>query len=74
MLKTFKDDMEVDGVKPDPLFRQEGNLFLVDENGVETARQGLSLQQSMDCPVEWLSSQDAMQRFPLYQLASYNFV
>lgn len=70
VLKTFKDDMEVDGVKPDPLFRQEGNLFLVDENGVETARQGLSLQQSMDCPVEWLSSQDAMQRFPLYQLAS----
>jgi len=70
VLKTFKVEMEVDGEKPDPMFRQEGNLFLVDENGVETARQGLALQQSMNCPVEWLSVQDAMQRFPLYHLDS----
>ena len=68
VLKSFKNDMEVDGEKADPMFRQEGNLFLVDESGVETAKQGLALQQSMDCPVEWLSAQDAMERFPLYQL------
>ncbi len=70
VLKTFKNDMEVAGIKPDPLFRQEGNLFLVDENGVETAKQGLYLQQSMDCPVEWLSAEDVMERFPLYHLES----
>ncbi|GAB4421939.1 MAG: FAD-binding oxidoreductase [Anaerolineales bacterium] len=68
VLKTFKDDMEVNGEKPDPMFRQEGNLFLVDQNGLETAKQGLALQQSLGCPVEWLSAQEAMQRFPLYQL------
>jgi glycine/D-amino acid oxidase-like deaminating enzyme len=70
VLKTFKNDMEVDGVKPDPMFRQEGNLFLVDETGVGTAKQGLALQQSMGCPVEWLSARDAMHRFPLYHLGS----
>lgn len=70
VLKSFKDEMEVDGEKPDPMFRQEGNLFLVDDNGVETASQGLALQQSMGCPVEWLSVQEAMERFPLYQLAN----
>jgi len=70
VLKTFKNEMEVDGEKPDPIFRQEGNLFLVDEIGVDTAQQGLALQQSMGCPVEWLSAQDAMARFPLYQIDS----
>ena len=70
VLKTFKEDMEVDGDRPDPMFRQEGNLFLVDDTGVETARQGLALQQSMGCPVEWLTPGDAMDRFPLYQLGS----
>lgn len=68
VLKTFAEDMEVDGVKPDIAFRQQGNLFLADEAGKESALKGLETQQSLGCPVEWLTPEDIKQRFPIYEV------
>ena len=76
VLATFADDMAVDDVKPDPAFRQQGNLFLADEAGKEPALMGLQTQQSLGCPVEWLDPSGINERFPLYkfdQLAGGTF-
>jgi FAD-dependent oxidoreductase domain-containing protein 1 len=66
VMATFAEDMEVGGVRPDAAFHQQGNLFLVDEAGRQEALQGLALQQSLGCQVEWLSSAQIEQRFPLF--------
>jgi hypothetical protein len=50
VLKTFSEDMAVGDRRPDPAFRQEGNLFTFDPDGMETALAGLALQQEMGCP------------------------
>ena len=68
VLETFADDMAVGGVKPDVAFRQQGNLFLTDEAGKEASLKGLSTQQSLGCPVEWLAPAQIKERFPLYEV------
>ncbi len=68
VLETFADDMEIDGVKPDVAFRQQGNLFLADEAGKESALKGLETQQSLGCPVEWLAPDQIKERFPLIEV------
>ena len=76
VLKTFAEDMAVNGVKPDIAFRQQGNLFLADEAGKEAALDGLATQQSLGCPVEWLDPQEIKERFPIFdvdQLAGGTF-
>jgi glycine/D-amino acid oxidase-like deaminating enzyme len=67
VLGAFADDMAVGGVKPDVAFRQQGNLFLADEAGKEAALKGLATQQSLGCPVEWLTPAGIKERFPLYE-------
>jgi len=67
-LETFAEDMEVDGVRPDVAFRQQGNLFLADEAGKEASLKGLKIQQSLGCPVEWLDPSQVKERFPLYEV------
>lgn len=68
VLETFADDMAVGGVKPDVAFRQQGNLFLTDEAGKESALKGLATQQSLGCPVEWYTPARIKERFPLYEV------
>jgi len=68
VLKTFADDMAVDGVKPDIAFRQQGNLFLADQAGKEASLQGVATQQSLGCPVEWLTPEEIKERFPLFDV------
>jgi len=65
VLETFAEDMAVDGDQPDIAFRRQGNLYLVDEGGRPEAEQGLVLQQSLGCQVEWLAPADITQRYPL---------
>jgi FAD-dependent oxidoreductase domain-containing protein 1 len=67
VLETFADDMEVEGIKPDIVFRQQGNLFLANKTGKEAALRGLATQQSLGCPVEWLTPAEITQRFPIYE-------
>lgn len=65
-LKTFAEDMAVGDWRPEIDFRQEGNLFLVDEEHVENAKAGLALQQRLKCEVEWLEPAEIKSRFPLF--------
>ena len=68
VLETFAEDMAVDGDKPDVAFRQQGNLFLVDEAGKDGALKGLQTQQDLGCPVEWLTPTQIKERFPLFEV------
>ncbi len=69
VLKNFADEMAVGDDKPDVAFRRQGNLFIVDEGGREEAQEGMRLQQSLDCQVEWLAPAQVKSLYPLYDLA-----
>ena len=58
VLARFAEEMEVDGEKPDPAFRQQGNLFVLDEASREDAYEGWLLQTSLDSIVYWLTPED----------------
>lgn len=68
VLKTFGEDMAVGGVKPAVVFRQQGNLFVADEAGKEAALNGVATQQSLGCPVEWLTPAVIHERFPIFEV------
>ena len=68
VLETFAADMAVDGVKANVTFRQQGNLFMADAAGKDAALKGLATQQSLGCPVEWLSPTQIKKRFPLFEV------
>jgi glycine/D-amino acid oxidase-like deaminating enzyme len=65
-LKSFSEDMAVGDWRPEVDFRQQGNLFLADEESVENAKAGLTLQQSLNCEVSWLEPGEIKARFPLF--------
>jgi FAD-dependent oxidoreductase domain-containing protein 1 len=64
-VERFAEEMAVDDSRPDVAFRRQGNLFLVDETGLEEARRGFALQRSLGCQVEWLTPGEIEQRYPL---------
>lgn len=77
MLEQFAEEMAVDGQQPpDVAFRRQGDLFLFDEQGRDSARAGYEQQVALDCAVEWLTPEDIEERFPLIdvrQLAGGTF-
>ena len=68
VLQTFAEEMEVDGERPDPAFRQQGNLFIIDEDSREGALEGLNVQKNLGCPVEWLTPEQVQEIYPLFNL------
>jgi len=70
-LKTFSEDMAVGDWQPHVDFRQQGNLFLVDEANKANAKAGLVLQQRLHCEVSWLESAEIKARFPLYDETTF---
>ena len=68
VLKSFPEEMEVDGEKPDVAFRQQGNLFVLDEASKDESHEGMLLQRSLGCEVEWLTPEGVQKYFPLYNL------
>jgi len=68
VLKSFPEEMEVDGVRPDPAFRQQGNLFVLDEASRDETYEGYLLQKSIGCEVHWLKPDEVQQHFPIYNL------
>lgn len=68
VLKHFADEMEADGIRPDPAFRQQGNLFVLDEASREESYDGWVLQSSLDAIVYWLTPEDVRREYPLYNL------
>ena len=71
VFESFEDDMMVDGEKPAISYRREGNLFLFDEHGQDAAREAFDLQKSLDCPIEWWSTDRIRERYPLYDPMGY---
>ena len=72
VLERFGDEMAVGDFRPDVGMKKQGNLFFVDEDSQEAARQGLELQRSLGCNVEWLDMHAVTERWPV--LASDRFV
>lgn len=68
VMQRFADEFEVDGVKPDAAFRQQGNLFVLDENSKDEAYEGYLLQKSLGCDVEWLTPEEVGRYYPFYNL------
>ncbi len=71
VLETFAEEFEVDGWRPDPAHRRQGNLFLAGPDGEEVARRGVAVQQSLGAEVEWLSAAEIGERFPAYRGDGY---
>lgn len=67
LIATLGEELAVGTWKPDPAPRFQGNLFLTDEAGEAAARQGLELQQSLGCEVEWLDADVIASRWPAYR-------
>ena len=67
-LARFSEEMEVDGQKPDAAFRQQGNLFVLDEASLEESYEGMLLQQSLGCEVHWLMPEEVQACYPIYNL------
>lgn len=63
-LENFSETMAVGDYLPDPLMRQQGNLFLVDTAGREEAESGLAVQQQLGCDSVWLDVDEIAARFP----------
>lgn len=68
VLKNFGETMRVADERPDPAFRQQGNLFILDEASREEAYTGLLLQQHLGCTVEWLTPDQVQQQYSIYNL------
>ena len=68
VLRRFAEELAVDGDRPDPAFRQQGNLFVLDEASKDESHEGFLLQQSLGCEVQWLTPEEVRGYYPLYNL------
>lgn len=66
VLENFGEEMAVGDLRPDIAFRREGNLFLVDDSGLQAAEAAIHLQKSIGCRVEWWTPGKIKQNYPLY--------
>ncbi|MGA8179005.1 MAG: FAD-binding oxidoreductase [Desulfobacterales bacterium] len=66
VLENFEEEMAVGDHRPNITFRREGNLFLVDDSGMQTAEAAVSLQKRLGCRVEWWTPDIIKQNYPLY--------
>jgi FAD-dependent oxidoreductase domain-containing protein 1 len=66
VLENFGEEMAVGDNRPNISFRREGNLFLVDDSGMQTAEAAISLQKSLGCRVAWWTPKDIKENYPLY--------
>ncbi len=67
VLARFADELAVGDDRPDPGFRQQGNLFVIDQSSHDETRAGLALQQSLGGQVEWLEPEQVRAAYPLYE-------
>lgn len=66
VLSTFAEEFATKEHTPVINFRQQGNLYLVSEAGREFAQQGVALQKSLGCEIEWLEPDQIRDLYPLY--------
>ena len=70
MLERFDEEMTVGENVPNVAFRREGNLFLVERERMQPAKQALALQQRLGCKVEWWTTDRIQEVYPLYEPGS----
>ena len=70
VLERFAEEMAVGENVPDVAFRREGNLFLVEPERMQAAKEALALQQRLGCKVEWWTTDRIRQVYPLYEPGS----
>ena len=67
MLARFSEEMAVEGQAPiNTNFRQQGNIFVMDEKGEAYARTGMAKQKELGCEIEWLTPQQIQEVYPLF--------
>lgn len=64
VLRTFDEEMETSGFRPEVAARHQGNLFLADQESKMDAIAGVALQTRLGCEVEWLEPEQLAERFP----------
>lgn len=70
-LERFEEDMGVGDRKPRIGFKQEGNLFVVDEKGRESATSAMQMQKDLGCDIQWQNADEIATRYPLYNMRRY---
>ena len=68
VLENFEDEMEVNGVKPNIVYKREGNLVILDEQAEPSARQAYEMQKELGCAIEWWSPEKIKETYPLYNM------
>jgi glycine/D-amino acid oxidase-like deaminating enzyme len=66
VLSTFAEQMTVNGTAPEVSFRQQGNLFIIDEASREESARGLATQKILGAQVEWLTPAQVQAVYPLF--------
>jgi FAD-dependent oxidoreductase domain-containing protein 1 len=62
----FEEDMAVEGEKPAIDYRRAGYLFLIHGPGKAAAVNGMDLQRSVGCQVDWWTPERIKKEFPLF--------
>ena len=70
-LERYEDEMTVGDRKPHIAYRREGNLFVVDEAGIESAKAAIQLQKDLGCQIFWQNPDEIKTQYPLYSLKGY---
>jgi len=71
ILGRFEEDMGVGDRHPRIGFKREGNLFVVDEKGLESATSAMQMQKDLGCDIQWRSPEELATQYPLYNLNGY---
>ena len=70
-LERFEEDMGVGDRKPRIGFKREGNLFVVDEKGLESATSAIQMQKALGCEIQWQNADEIATSYPLYNMKGY---
>ena len=71
ILERFETDMAVGDKKPRISYKREGNLFVVDEQGVAPAQSAIQLQKDLGCDIVWQPPEEIEAHYPLYSMKKY---
>ena len=70
-LERFEQDMVAGDRTPRIGFKREGNLFVVDAQGLESAKSAIQLQKDLGCDILWQNPEEIAARYPLYNMKGY---
>ena len=70
-LERFEEEMAVGDRTPRIGFKREGNLFVVDEEGLESATSAIQLQKDLGCDILWQNPEEIATQYPLYNMKGY---